>query len=93
MLNNRDIIIICYYIQYIGGRHMNYGRVILKRGNAIVLEVELTFLKLVVSTSEKLCIEVLDDKGKLINPGVLVIEPGGMLIINKDDYHITYTPK
>lgn len=70
---------------------MNYGRVILKRGNTIVLEGKLTSLQLVVSTSEKLCIEVFDDKGTLINPGVLVIEPEGTLSISKESYHITYS--
>lgn len=70
---------------------MNYGRVILKRASTILLEGKLTSLEIVVSTSEKLCIEIYDDKGSLIHPGVLVIEPGGTLSISKEDYHITYS--
>lgn len=68
---------------------MQYKKVTLKRGNTIIAQAELTFVKVIFEVTDKTCVEIRDEKGAL---SVGTIFPGERFIISKEDFKYDRNP-
>lgn len=68
---------------------MEYKRVTLKRGNTVIAEAELTFVKAVFEVTDKTCVEIRDEHGAL---SIGTVYPGERFIISKEDFKYDRNP-